>query len=237
METWQDVKDFFFPALQDTETGQRFFTTTQALAWANAGLWELGQHAQYYDLVETQNTADADAAYFYGPDGLPPYGLWRVEIDDEAIRPTTIEMVTGLDRTWESRTGQPGFYYLNDSLEAMDHSQISLWEKPDGIYELRTYAYGVPAQVSDSADTDSLQVPQWAIYGVLWYMLSEAFLADTRRQSLDASGFYRMLYDDTLERLQDRANSRLNKRWVVAGEGHKFDKGFWSNLPDTITGP
>ncbi|HUV64428.1 MAG TPA: hypothetical protein VMW24_11060 [Sedimentisphaerales bacterium] len=238
METWQDIKDFFWPAVQDSETSQIFFNSTQALAWANGALWEMGQHAQYTDLIQEQNTANGQRVYTIGSSGSAPYGVWRVEIDGEAIRATTEADVTNLDQNWETRSQIPRFYYLDGFIGGTgDLAKIALYPEPNGIYELRTYCYGVPEQVSDSADTDKLQVPQWAIYGVLWYMLAEAFMAETRRQNLETSAYYRGLYDKLLDRLQMRTASRLPKDWVFGEGGQEFTRNFWSNLPDTIPEP
>lgn len=237
METWQDIKDFFFDAVQDRETSQAFFTTTQAVAWANAALWEMAEVTKYYDVTQAQNTAAGTRIYQVGASGMPPLGIWRVEIDDEAIRPTTEKTISKDRAKWENRSGIPKFYYLDQANAVPDRLKLGLYEEPDGIYELRTYSYGVPAQVSDSADGDSLQVPQWAIHGVLWYMLSEAYMAETRRMNMDTSAFYRMLFEGILDRLEARTNNRLAKRWVAAEGGHQFDADFWSNLPDTIPEP
>jgi len=238
METWQDIKDFFFPAVQDSETAQAFFTVDQAEAWANDALWEMGQHAKYVDLVQEQNTASGTTSYTIGTSGYPPYGVWRVEIDDEAIRATTEGFVSGTSASWEDRTSIPRFYYLDGDIGGThDLFKIKLWEKPNGIYELRTYSYGVPAQVSNISDTDKLQVPTWAIHGILWYMLSEAFGAETIRQNEETSAYYRKLYDSMLDRLRARNANRLAKDWAYGDGGHDFDADFWSNLPDTIPEP
>ncbi|HUV62945.1 MAG TPA: hypothetical protein VMW24_03550 [Sedimentisphaerales bacterium] len=237
METWQDIKDFFFPAMQDTETSQTFFTTTQAVNWANGALWEMAQHAEYLDVIQEQNTVDGTSAYSVGPAGEFPYAIWRVEIDDEAIRPTTADAFRRSDRTWESNSGKPRFYYTDLFTNASTY-RLGLYWEPNGVYELRTYSYGVPAQVAEDADTDKLQVPQWAIYGVLWYMLSEAYSAETRRQNPETAGFYRRLYDDMLDRLRARSNNRLSeKTWVVGSSPSHFIDNFWHDLPDTIPEP
>jgi hypothetical protein len=239
VETWQDMKDFFFPAVQDTEAAQIYFTVDQAEAWANDALLQMGEYAKYNDLVQTQNTASGTLAYQVGATGYPPYGVWRAEIDDQAIRATTYDSVSNSSQSWETRTGIPRFYYMDQNIGS-DYNQykVALCEKPNGIYELRTYAYGMPARVSNSADTDKVQVPTWAIYGVLWYMLSEAFVAETSRQNLDTSLFYWGLYENVLDRLRARNSNRLgSKHWVYGGGGHEFDTNFWSDLPDTIPEP
>jgi hypothetical protein len=238
VETWQDAKDFFFPAVQDSETAQMFFTVEQAEAWANDALWELGQHCKYVDLVQEQNTSDGQRTYTIGTSGYSPYGVWRVEIDDERIRATTHDHVTSTSKSWETRSGIPRFYYLDGNIGGThDVAKIALWEEPNGTYELRTYSYGVPAQVSNDADTDKIQIPTWAIYSVIWYMLAQAFEAETTRQNLDTAAFYRGLYERTLDRLRARNNSRLPKGWTYGGGGHDFDADFWSDLPDTIPEP
>ena len=239
METWQDIKDFFFSAVQDTEAGQMFFSTTQAAAWANAALWEYAVEAKFFDVIQEQNTVDGTAVYAVGDALTPPVEVWRVEIDDEKIRAINTDELRRVDRRWPSRSGQPNFYYM-DEVGAGDAATvyIGLHDEPNGVYELRTYSYGIPAQVSDSADTDSVQVPKWAIYGVLWYMLSEAYMAETSRQNFDTSMFYRRLYEGTLERLQSIAANKLgHKSWVV-GEGYSYsDPGFWGNMPEHIPEP
>ena len=237
MESWQDVKDFFFPAVQDTEASQAFFTVDQAEAWANAALWEMGQYAQYYDLVATQNTSSGTATYTIGSLGTPPYGIWRAEIDDEVIRATTQDELERNDRDWPARTGKPAFYYLDTMSYIPDLCLMGLFETPNGTYELRTYAYGVPDAVSNDSDATNVMVPQWAAYGVLWYMLSEAFLAETRRQNLDTSAFYRMLYEDVLDRLRVRSFSKIRKTWVAGTGGSWNEDDILYDLPDTIPEP
>jgi hypothetical protein len=237
VQTWQDIKDFFFPAVQDTEAYQSFFTVAQALAWANSGLWEIAQYTQFLDTVQAQNTVTNTVKYQLGATGAPPMGVWRVEIDDEKIRAVTAEELARSDRRWQKRSNRPYFYYLDYANTTPDQFYIRLWETPNGVYSLRTYSYGVPAQVSESANTDKLQVPQWAIYAVLWYMLSEAYLAETRRQNFETSSFYRMLFEDTIERVMERTNTKINKSWVVGEEVYDPTANFWDNIPQTIPEP
>lgn len=238
METYKDIKDFVFAALQDTEAGQFFFTSTQIQTWTNLALWEMAEHAQYLDKIETQNTADGTAAYYVGGNGTPPFGIWRMEIDDEAIQAISQDRLREFSRTWKDVSGQPHYYYLDDINYTPDYYQFRLWEEPNGVYEIRSYVYDLPAQVFDGAETDSLQVPQWAVYGVAWYVLSEAYMAETTRQSYDTAAFYRMLYDDILDRLSGRAADKLGeKQWIYGGGSSRFLPDFWDNLPDTIPEP
>jgi len=235
MNSWQDFKDFFFPAVQDTEASQSFFTEAQAAAWANGALIEMAEYTHYYDLVQEQNTTSGSPNYAVGSLGTPPFGLWRAEIDDEKIYATSRKDLQQNDRSWQDRTGKPFAYYMDDMTLVPDYFQIGLFEEPNATYVLRTYAYGMPATVG--TDADYVHVPEWAVYGVLWYMLAEAFLTEGRRQNLQTSDFYRRLYEDTLERLRVRSYSKTNKTWVVGRGGSDLELDIRYNLPDTIPEP
>ena len=238
METYKDVKDFVFAALQDTEAGQFFFSSAQIKTWTNLALWEMAEESKFLDKIETQNTVDGTAAYYVGGNGAPPFGIWRMEIDDEAIQAITKDRLRQFSRTWEDISGSPHYYYLDDINYIPDYFQFRLWEEPNGVYEIRAYTYDLPAQVFDGAETDSIQVPQWAIYGVVWYVLSEAYMAETTRQNYDTAAFYRMLFEDVVHRLKGRAGDKMGeKSWVFGGDKSRFTDDFWSDLPDTIPEP
>ena len=243
METWKDMKDFFWPAVQDTEAGQMFFSIDQVVSWHNSALYEMAQHAQYFDDIKTQNTVVGTSKYATSTRDV--FGLWRVEIDGQAIRPVTQKQLRDSDRNWATKTGKPKFYYLDNTTEAPGAGYVWLYPSPGSVYELRTYSYAQPSPADlpldgedENDESSKISVPKWAIYGVLWYMLSEAYLAETRRQNLDTSAYYRMLYEDILDRLLLRTNDKLgSKSWSIGSTPTQGVNDFWHNLPDTIPEP
>ena len=236
MQTWQDIKDFFWSAVQDTEAGQMFFSETQVINWFNGAVVEIGQHAQVLDDIHTEGTVDGTALYDIG--GYGALGVWRVEIDDEAIRAITQAALRRSDRDWKTKSGRPKFYYMDDINTDPDKTYIGLWEKPNGVYAIRAYYYGEPSEIDeDTLGTARPQIPEWSIYAILWYMLSEAYMAETRRQNFDTAAFYRMLFEDTLDRLQIRTSNRLAKSWVYGSGRVPMVDDITYNLPDTIPEP
>jgi hypothetical protein len=236
VETYQNIKDFFWSAVQDTEAQQMFFTETQVLSWLNMAMTEMAQHSHYLDNIGTQNTADGTAAYVVGTDKI--LAVWRAEIDDEAIRPVTTSQLRLNDRDWRTKSGWPRFYYLDNINTDPGYFTMGLHSLPDNVYELRTYQYLIPADLTTGSSAHKIRVPKWAIYGVLWYMLSEAYLAETMRQNFDTSAYYRMLYEGIIDRLMLRTNDKIGaKSWAVGATPTVGVNDFWHNLPDTIPEP
>ena len=236
METLQDLYDMFFPILQDTEDGNAFFTVSQARNWANGAVLIIAEHAKHLDYSGTVAVVSGNSRIEIGS---VLGGVWRVEIDNKAIRPISKKRLRESDRDWSIRTGQPTFYFLAEENADPDRYFIGLYPKSDASYTATVYCYAKPATFgAEDPATGRPQVPKWALPAVLWYMLANAYTADTIKQNHDLAAFYNRLFNDTLGRLQTRNASRLNKQWVVGSSGGRRKKyDLWDNLPDTIPEP
>ena len=72
-------------------------------------------------------------------------------------------------------------------------------------------------QAASMSGNYQIILPSWAWNGVLYGALSRAFEADTKMQNLDAAGYYNMLYEHVVERLQIRTSGKLPRTWVMEG--------------------
>jgi len=86
-----------------------------------------------------------------------------------------------------------------------------------------------------TSDSDSLPLPSWAGYYVLWSMLSDAYLSDTVIQDFQASQAYNVMAGEIAMRLRSRSFTKTNKTYSVNGSAGKNSRRIRrSNFPDTI---
>jgi len=212
LSTYGDVVGLFYGLIQDSATSQRLATTDQVGIWANSAMSEMAENAEYVDYV----VEPTDIPDITGIETLTIthegdlMGLWRVEIEDEYIDPTTTGELYGSSRTWQAQTGYPRWYYL-DSLRAGDGMTVGLWPKPASDYDLRLI-FTVSGDVLDYATPDErVMLPLWATPGLLWGILYRFYDSESRMQNTKAAQFYKMMYDDMLVRLRARSYARINR--------------------------
>jgi hypothetical protein len=190
--------------------------------WANTSLSELGEHAEYIDSGNSTTTtlgAGIGASISLGSAG-GYLGVWRVEIDDEAIYPITTERLYRDNREWQTQRGEPQFYYMDSmaTISTNDSINMGVWPLSSGGYKLRVIST-VTADVLETASaTDKVMLPLWAVPGLVWGILSNFYDSESRMQNPQVSAFYRRLFEDVMTRLKVRSFSRMkfSKAW---GEG------------------
>ena len=225
LSTYSDIVDAARGLIQDSASDSRLATVAQMDIWANMALYEMAEYAEYIDAYDTEALTGGESQVEIQGD---PLGVWRVEIDDEAIYPTTTRDLYRNSRTWQAQTGRPRWYYM-DSLRDMqdDDIKLGLWPKVSGSYTLRVTST-VPADELSGTDATGLakrvMLPLWATQGLLWGILYRFYESETRMQNMGASQFYKLMYDDVLVRLRARSFARLN-RSASWGEGRKGAPG------------
>ncbi len=212
----------------------RLMTTTQLDNWANAVLSELAEHAEYLDEVVVGSTVSGTAKYNVGGGGGgDALSIWRVEIDDEYIDPTTTKELYGSSRTYQAQTGRPRWYYLDSlRLSTVDDTTVGLWPVPNAVYDLRITLTTAPDALTTALSGNPVMLPLWATPGLLWGILSKFYESESRMQNLKASSFYRMMFDDVMTRLRARSYSRVTRSKAYGeGRGRKTSGDLRQLLP------
>jgi hypothetical protein len=221
LSTYGDVVDMFYDLIKDSATSQRLATTDQVDVWANAAMSELAEHAEYIDYVvdtvETGTIITGIASISVGSTEGDLMGLWRVEIDDDAIYPTTTRELYKSSRTWQAQTGEPRWYYL-DSMRDDDDITVGLWPKPSSNYGLRMIFTTTGDDLDYANKDERVMLPLWAVPGLLWGIMHRFYESESHMQNLKAGQFYKLVYNDFVERVKARSYSRLN-RFKAYGEG------------------
>jgi len=233
LSTYSDIVTLVYSLIQDSATSRRLATTDQIDIWANSRLSEMAEHAEYIDEVAT-DAGDLTGTTTYtitGTGGL--MSLWRVEIDDEYIDPTTTRELYQSSRTWQAQTGKPRWYYL-DSMNIDDDIRFGLWPTPSADYDLRAI-YTTAADTLDYVSlTDKVMLPIWALSGLVWGILASFYRSESRMQNDATADFYEIMYNDTVTRLRARSYARLNrsKAWGE-GRGRKTSGDLRQLLPSS----
>jgi len=220
LSTYSDVIDFVREIIQDGDSNYRVVSDDDLDIWANETMRELGEYAEYIDGEDTAPAATVASGGVISVEG-DPYGVWRVEIEDEAIHPTTSRELYKQSRTWQAQTGRPRWYY-RDSVDSYlsDDLKLHLWPLPNATYTIRVITT-VPADDLDSASgTDYVMLPLWAVPVLAWGVLSKFYGAETRMVNRGAASLFQMMYDDGMVRLRARSYSRL-QRQAFWGGGRK----------------
>jgi len=217
-------------------SGNFFFSDATIDRFAFRALNEACERSRYKDTAEVINSVADTGEYEASADG---YDIFRVEYDDEILLPISRAKLRHGDRDWESRSGTPRYYYLDEIYSVQDYLAVGLWEKPgtSTASAIRLWYHGAPnVPVSTSALTKAvaIEIPEWAAPLVLYYMLHLAYSADTKKQDFGASALYHMMYEDVLDRLVIRSRDRQPKHWV-SGTARGPSIGVLNRLPQRIT--
>ena len=226
LATYQDVADLVYGLINDNETSQRLMTTSQFEIWCNSALSELSEHAEFVDIESTRTLEIGVGEYAVNGGDAEVLNVWRYEIEDEYIDPTTTGKLYKSSRTWQEQSGQPRWYYM-DSLRVNTSASVGfgLWPKPNAAYVLRTISTQTPAFVDYANIADKVMLPLWCTQSLVWGVLALFYSSESRLQNTDASKFYRMLFDECMTRLRARSYARLNR-----------SKAYGSGSTKTITG-
>ena len=232
MNTWTDIKAAFDDVTGDSS--RIFFPAAAVVRWANLALDDLCDAARYVDTAVTADTSTSGITSLSGGG----YAIWRVEYDDEVLWPITRDKLRTADRDWNYRTGTPRFYYLDQTGSVPDYLQFGIWEKTatNEVGALRVWVHSYPTDVSDSSPSSEIDVPDWAVSAVLFYMLVKAYESDTKLQNFDTAAVYRMMYEDIKERLVVRSKGRQPKSWIMGYEGRPTISVI-NRLPDRVPEP
>lgn len=213
MNTWGDIRSTFRAMVGDPDA--YFFTAAQVLSWANRGLRDLAQYAQYRDKRIDKTVLMASEGVNLGSDVLR---IWRaegtVQGTYQALYPTTKTHLVKSYRYWFNVTGTPRNYYL-DLQRASSDTVVGLYPIPASSTDFYFYCHVVPTEVSDGDTAAEVDVPNWAVASVLYYMLYQAYSADTKLQDFDRADFWKLMYDRQRDRLKQRSLSKVipDKDW------------------------
>jgi len=232
ISTWQNVFDLVYATIRDNETDQVLVTKAQIGSWADQCLYEMAEQAMFLDLLVEWNATVDSAEYELNSTGAGTLGLWRMEVDDEVIWPTTRRDLYRDNREWQTRTGQPRWYYL-DGLQSDATATglvVGLHPVPNSTISLRAYLSVVPDAYDSTKMSNRVKLPRWAVPGLVWGILAMVYSAENRIQNDRTAALYRMMYEDTIDRLKVRSFSRS----IVSsayGEGtRKAGMLSWRNL-------
>ena len=231
--TWANIKDLFYEFVGDREGVHQFFTAAQLQGWLHESMREVAERTHFKDVEATQ-TATENLPTSNVPTYM--YEVWRVEVDDEYVRPITAYEIRKQDRFWQERTGKIYWYLLDEYQTNPDTIVIRWFEIPASDAEFSIYGYGNPGLPNDSTDTNAMNVPEWFAYALLWGILARAYDADTQMRNRDISAFFRMMWDDAIMRLRIRSNGRL-EGWAPDHYSTDRSLSIWNNLPRTIPEP
>lgn len=233
--TWANLKTVFYGVVGDTEGTNTFFSTAQVLGWAVECMREAAQRTHFRDAKFEQGVSSGTASFNFG--GAVIYGIWRVEVDDEAMRPITGDKLRHSDRYWESRTGKPQWYLVDEYQTDNDPFTIRLYETPDADVDVDVYYYSAPVVLSDSTPTYNVNAPEWFAYAIVWGMLAKAYAADTQMRNDQIAQFYAGLWNDAIMRLRVRSFGRLKNEWEYQDGTDPVAMSIWDRLPTTIPEP
>jgi len=232
VETWADIRAIFWEIMQDSEAAQQFFTETQITNWANKALREMATATIPLEVRATFSTVSESPLYGLGSRAMK---IFRLEIDNWRLGVTSEDKLFKSDRNWRTIGGDPKAYYISQFTDS-DDLVFGLYPEPRSVLDGIVYYRAKPPTVSSSTDTSRLQVPSWAVWGVLYSMLSDAYLAEGRRHEKTNSSYkyYKMLFNDIVDRLAARSRAKLNKAWVYGSKGTRPNYGIRMSLPNMI---
>ena len=238
MNTWTDIRNAFYDVIGDPQ--RALVPVATAERWANLGLYDLCEAALYNDTAATQNVVASTALYSISDD---VYEIFRVEYDDEVLTPITNDDLARDGRDYQYRTGKPRFYTLDEmytETASPDKVYVRLWETPSSNLTngLRVWYHGYPDDVDNDSPGTDIDVPDWAVGAVLFYMLARAYESQysVGMQNFDTAAFYAMMYEDIRDRLVIRSRERVPKRWV-AGASAGPSANVMNRLPDRVPAP
>ena len=228
--TYNDLLSQFNDITRDSQ--RHIFTAAQVDRFARRGLERLCAAAKYKLTGETINIVSGTGEYAATSEG---HDVVRVEYDGEALRPIRRDDLRAKDSDWVNRTGYPRYYYLDEIYGSQRYPSVGLFEIPstsltDG---LRMWYTGKPTAPSAASGATAVDIPDWAVGGVLFFMLYLAYSADTFIQNQEAAAVYKMLYEDIEYRLIKRARDNSPKSWV-SGQPARAGVSFLNRMPERI---
>jgi len=233
--TWANLKTQFYGTIGDVEGTNTFFSTTQVIQWANDCLRELGERTHPYDYQFQQSGTGGDPIITFVGSNI--FQVWRVEVDEEVMRPITADKLRHGDRFWETRSGVPRWYLIDEYQTDLDAFKIRLYEIPSVDYDFVVYSYAAPTNPGDSTPTYNIHLPEWFAYSLTFGMLAKAYAAETQMKNDATAAFYQMMFDDAVLRLRVRSFGRLKNEWEFDPSSQEPRYSIWDRIPSTITGP
>ena len=193
-------------------------------------------HGHKQDSVIGQNVYSTSAATSVNPQG---YDVFRVEYDDEILWPITTNNLRHQQRNWETASGRPRFYFLDEVSSSQVYPSVGIWEAPSSVVTdgVTIWYHPYPSSPSSSSGLTlavPVDIPEWACGAMLFYMLHLAYSADTQMKSPGAAAVYKMLYEDIMDRLQRRSRDNNPKAWV-SGRPASPTLNVMNRLPQRIT--
>ena len=234
LNTWTDIRAAFRDITGDT--GATIFSAATVARWANLALGDLCEAARYIDEQYVVGASAGVGSYAVTAGG---YGVTRVEYDGSVLFPITRNGLRSHARDWSTRTGLPRFYYLTEMSATPDSLFVGLYEIPSSNLAngIRIWYQAYPTAVSDASPSSEIEVPDWAVGAVLFYMLREAYTSDTQTlQDFSKADMYGIMYEDAKQRLVGRARGALPKKWEY-GQPGRPSLNVLNRLPDRIPAP
>jgi hypothetical protein len=219
VSSYGDVTAIVRGLVNDDAASSRLITDTQMDLWANTCLYEIAEHSEYREVVETDVTVSGTGIWSVEGD---PLGIFRVEIDDEKIYPINSRELYRLSRTWQEQTGLPRWYRM-DNMRNMesDDLRFELWPTPNAVYDIRIYSTVAADEVDSTTPNEFVMLPRWAVHGLAWGILSKFYESESRMQNLGAAQVYKVMYDQVIDRIKVRSYARLSRDESAWGAGRK----------------
>jgi len=233
VKTWGDVRTQFHRLISDQAAS--IFTNANAESYANIALNHMAGESRHIDRLETGSTTADQATYSTVGFTTEVYRIWRVTHDDDPLMSVTTDRLDATDHSWRSHGSGTPLYYLLDQTE----TAVYLFPIPGtSSLDLEFFVESAPAPMDNDNTTNNVELPVWAIPGLLFWMLSYAFDADTPLRNLDSAAFYRHMAQRVTKALQVRSCNRLPKEWSKAAAGQATVPPQFDRLPgDGISAP
>lgn len=227
MNTYTEILAAFNDVTRDS--ARHHFSAGTVDNFANRALRAICERTKYLSKSDAVNVTSAVAET-----QDPGYDIFRVDYENEVLLPITRDQLRYADRDWASRTGTPKYYYLDELYRAdQQYLRANLFEAPSSG-GARIWYHAYPTEVDNASPSGEIEIPDWAVGAVLYYMLYLAYRSETQIRNENTSAFYKMLYDHVLDRLQARVYSENPKRWIC-GEPARPSVGVTNRLPQRIT--
>ena len=121
--TWPELRALFYSLLPDDVSSPVYVTLANADELGDTALKLLVESSLPIERIGDITTVATTATYSMPTDLLR---AWRVTYDDEKILPTSKSRLRRINENWQSRSGTPRYYYLDEM-----NTTIGLYETPD----------------------------------------------------------------------------------------------------------
>ena len=234
MNTWAEIKQAFMSMSGGTKTYSPFFTEAQALAWANRALRDMGQYCWYRDAAVERTVGATSETVNVGN----VIRVWRAEAEESGVMKglssTRKDDLLREHRYWYNTRGTIRKYYL-DMVRSGSFLSVGLYPIPQAETDMRFYCYVYPDEVSDASPSDEIDIPEWAVAGVLYYMLGQAYASDSKIQDFGIADFWVDLYLGIRENLKDLALGKVSPLARLPMR-HRNKTDVRAQAPEYITG-